>query len=133
MAKVWKKQGLRITVGRALGERLSEGVWRKLDRMLVADARLRGLVSDEPSEEGPRARSRKPRKNRGSGPQRRRARVVLRRIWPKEYPMIDEVSDVDVWDLFSKEYERVEAKAKPSSKHGKPSLHTVLREMGRKD
>jgi hypothetical protein len=58
---------------------------------------------------------------------------VLRRIWRGEYPTIDEVSDVDVWDRFSEEYERVEGKAKPRSKYGKPSLHTVLREMGRKD
>jgi hypothetical protein len=39
MAEVWKKLNLRID--RALGERLSEGVWRKLDRMVIADGAVR--------------------------------------------------------------------------------------------
>src|SRR5262249_21179334 len=41
MAEVSRKRGLRITVDRALGERLSEGVWRKLDRMMRADGAVR--------------------------------------------------------------------------------------------
>lgn len=127
MAEVRRKRGLRITVDRALGERLSEGVWRKLNRMIMADSAVRE------EEATPQSRSRKPRKNRGGGPQRLRARVVLRRIWPEEHPTRAEVSDVDVWDRFSDEYERVEGKAKPRSRYGKPSLDTVLREMGRKD
>lgn len=78
-------------------------------------------------------RSRKPRENRGGGPQRLRARVVLRRIWRQEYPTREVVSDADVWDRFSEAYDRIEGKANPPSKHGKPSLETVLREMGRRD
>jgi hypothetical protein len=94
---------------------------------------LERLGKREPALADVPSRSRKPRKNRGSGPQRRRARVVLRRIWPKEYPTREEVSDADVWDRFSEAYKKIEAGANPPSKHGKPSLHTVLREMGRKD
>jgi hypothetical protein len=97
---------------------------------LVYDARgPRWLLDKRP----PTKRSRKLRKNRGGGPQRLRARVVLQRIWREEYPTRAEVSDVDAWDRFSEEYERIEAKAKSRSKYGKPSFHTVLREMGRLD
>jgi len=84
-------------------------------------------------EAAPQPRSRKPRKNRGSGPQRLRARVVLRRIWPGQYPTKAEVSNVDVLERFSKEYGKVEGRANPRSRYGKPSSDTVLREMGRKD
>jgi hypothetical protein len=100
------------------------------DDLLLFDLRARLLNPEDAGQ--PAKRSRKLRKNRGSGPQRLRARVVLRRIWSKEYPRKDEVSDVDVWDRFSKEYERFEGKARPPSRHGKPSLDTVLREMGRR-
>jgi hypothetical protein len=133
VAKVWKKQSLRITVDRALGERLSEGVWRRLDRMLVADARLRELVPGEPSEEASQPRSRKARKNRGSGSKRLPARVVLRRIWPEGYPTRAEVSDADLWDRFVKEWDRVEGKRPPTKFNKIPSNSTVLRETGRKD
>jgi hypothetical protein len=84
-------------------------------------------------EEASQSRSRKLRKDRGGGPQRLRARVVLRRIWREEYPTRAEVSDVDVLDRFSKEYAKVEGKANCPSKWGEPSPDTVLREMGRKD
>lgn len=132
MAKVWRKRNLIITADGGVKE-LVDGVWRKLNMIVTADGAVRELVDEPSAEEASQARSRRPRKNRGSGPQRRRARVVLRRIWREEYPTIEEVSDVDVWDRFSKEYEKVEGKAKPPSKYGKPSPHTVLREMGRKD
>jgi hypothetical protein len=109
-------------------------VWRKRTNLIVtADGAGTELVSDEPFEEASQSRSRKPRENRGAGPQRLRARVVLRRIWREGYPTRAEVSDVDAWDRFSKEYEKVEGKANPPSRYGKPSLETVLREMGRKD
>jgi hypothetical protein len=81
----------------------------------------------------PQPRSSRKRKNQGSGPQRRRARVVLKRLWPKEYPTEEEVSDVDLLDRFAKEYEKVEGQANPPSKYGKPSPATVLREVGRRD
>jgi hypothetical protein len=101
--------------------------------MLVADARLRELVPGEPSEEASQPRSRKARKNRGSGSKRLPARVVLRRIWPEGYPPRAEVSDADLWDRFVKEWDRVEGKRPPTKFNKIPSNSTVLRETGRKD
>jgi hypothetical protein len=84
------------------------------------------------SDTQPRPRSRK-RRGQGAGPQRLRAHRVLRRLWPQEYPTREEVSNQDLFDRFAKEYEQVESKANLPSKHGMPSLETVLREVGRKD
>jgi hypothetical protein len=101
--------------------------------MLKRSLAKRELVPPAAPAQTAQSRSRKPRENRGGGPQRRRARVVLRRIWREGYPTRAEVSDVDLIDRFASEYERVEGKAKPSSRLGMPSPHTVLREVGRKD
>jgi hypothetical protein len=73
------------------------------------------------------------RRNQGIGPQTRRARVVLKRIYPEEYPTEDEVSDADLYDRFAREYAEVEGKAKPPSRYNRPSLTTVMREVGRKE
>jgi hypothetical protein len=78
-------------------------------------------------------RASKRRRNQGSGPQTRRARVVLKRVYPAGYPTRDQVSDVDLYDRFAKEYEKVEGKANPRSRLAMPSRATVLREVGRKD
>jgi hypothetical protein len=128
MAEVWRKRNLRITVDRALGERLSEGVWTKLNRMVMAD----GAVREK--EATPQSRSSRKRKNQGGGAQTLRARVVLKRMYggPGGYPTRDEVSDVDLYDRFAKEYEKVEGKAKPASKLKMPSREVVMREAGRK-
>lgn len=106
MAKVSKRRGLTITVDRALGERLSEGVWRKLDRMLVADARLGALVSDEPS---------------GRKPQRKPAQeAILRRVREK-YPPNGDVGDSSV----------AEVRRTISSKAFNPTWDSVNRALGR--
>jgi hypothetical protein len=77
-------------------------------------------------------RSRKRREPGTGNTQRRRARVILRRLYGKEYPTEEEVADADLLVRFAEEYERVEGKANPPSKYGKPSDSTVLREVGRK-
>src|SRR5262245_40715154 len=69
----------------------------------------------------PRRPSRKPREDRSGGQQRRRARIVLRRIWPEGYPTRDQVPDVDLQDRFAKEYDKVEGKANPPSRLKMPS------------
>jgi hypothetical protein len=89
--------------------------------------------ADAQSQPQPRASRR--RRDQGSGPQTLRARVVLNRMYggPEKYPPRDEVSDADLLDRFAKEYEKVEGKANPPSKYGRPSKEVVLRETLRKD
>ena len=89
------------------------------------------LLQSEPENSltGPAKASR--RKGGYRGAQRTRARVVLRRIYPGgNYPTDEEVSTPDLWDRFCAEYDRIEGKS--SSKLGRPSKDTVLREVGRK-
>jgi hypothetical protein len=96
-----------------------------------------------PDDASPAKLPAKPSRKRGShyAPQRLRARKVLRRIWPGDYPSRDEVTDADLWDQFCVEYDHVEGKAeaaaiapgKPTSKYGRPSKDTLLRLVGRKD
>ena len=81
----------------------------------------------------PQPRASRRRRNQEVGPQTRRARVVLKRVYPEGYPTRDQVSDVDLYDRFAKEYEKVEGKANPPSRLRMPSPDTVLREVGRKD
>jgi hypothetical protein len=97
----------------------------------AASVELLGALN--PGDAQPQPRASRQRRNQGSGPQRRRARVVLKRLWPKEYPTEEEVSNVDLLDRFAKEYEKVEGKANPPSRLKMPSPDTVLREVGRKD
>jgi hypothetical protein len=91
------------------------------------------VSADAQSQPQPRASRR--RRDQGSGPQTLRARVVLNRLYggPEKYPPRDEVSDADLLDRFTKEYEKVEGKANPPSKYGRPSKEVVLRETLRKD
>jgi hypothetical protein len=111
------------------------------ERRMLADAeRLHadGDASALPSrEEGETAfadaRASRPRRNQGIGAQTRRARAVLKRMYPAGYPTRDEVADVDLYDRFAGEYGRVEGQADPPSRLEMPSRDTVLREVGRKD
>jgi hypothetical protein len=83
----------------------------------------------ENSVPGPAKASR--RRGTYRGAQRTRARVVLRRIYKDgNYPTEEEVSTPDLWLLFCDEYDRGEEKSR--SKLGRPSIETVLREVGRK-
>jgi hypothetical protein len=88
-----------------------------------------------PTESSRASRQRRNQGNQGSGPQTRRARVVLKRIYggPDKYPTREKVPDADLYDCFAEEYEKVEGKAEPKSRWGMPSLEVVLREVGRKD
>jgi hypothetical protein len=87
-----------------------------------------------PADAQSQQRSSRRRKNQGSGPQTRRARVVLKRLYggPEGYPSRDEVSDVDLYDQFANQYASVEGKAHPPSRYPMPSREVVLREVGRK-
>jgi hypothetical protein len=67
----------------------------------------------------------------GQGPQRVRARKVLRRIFGEDYPTEEELSTPDLLKKFRAEYSRMEGGS--PSKPGRPSNETVLREVGRKD
>ena len=97
---------------------------------LEPTVRARSVADDAPAQ--PTKPSRR-RRGGYQGAQRRRARVVLRRLFPKGYPTEEEVSNPDAWVRFCREYERVEAKSLPPSKLGRPSQETMLREMGRQD
>jgi hypothetical protein len=67
------------------------------------------------------------------GAHARRVRVVLRRIYENgDYPSEEELSNSDLDDQFCKEYDNVEGKKQPPSKHGRPSVDTVLRVVGRR-
>jgi hypothetical protein len=99
--------------------------------------------SSPPDDASPAKLPAKPSRKRGSyyAAQRLRARKVLRRIWPGDYPSRDEVTDADLWDQFCVEYDHLEGEAeaaaiatgKPASKYGRPSKDTLLRLVGRKD
>jgi len=81
----------------------------------------------------PRASRR--RRDQGGGTQTLRARAVLKRIWRKEYPTEEQVSSVDLYERFEKEYgeyKKDEAKAGRSSRYPVPSKSVVMREVGRK-
>jgi hypothetical protein len=97
----------------------------------AAVAHQKAAIKPAPAEVQLPRRSRK-RRNQGGGQQTLRARVVLRRMYGAEYPTKEEVSNDDLLDRFDKEYARVEGKANPPSRHGKPSPDTVLREAGRR-
>jgi hypothetical protein len=65
------------------------------------------------------------------GPQIRRARTVLKRLYPDGYPTEEEVPTVDLLASFEAEYDRIEGQQVPPSALGMPSDRTVLREVGR--
>jgi hypothetical protein len=66
-------------------------------------------------------------------PQQFRARKVLDRLFPDGYPATEDVSDVDLLNVFTTEYNEWVKTEKPKSRFGKPSDATVLREVGRKE
>jgi hypothetical protein len=82
-----------------------------------------------------RPRASRRRRDQGGGTQTIRARAVLKRIWPEEYPTEEHVSSVDLYERFEKEfgeYKKDEAKAGRSSRYPVPSKSVVMREVGRK-
>jgi hypothetical protein len=113
MAEVWRKRSLRITVDRALGERLSEGVWRKLDRMTMADGAVRE----------------KPRKARhiGQGFQGSRIEIKLAQLFRDDIPPPEVLSDSELVDLVRKALEKDPKK----TGLGIPHRKTILRQAGR--
>jgi hypothetical protein len=106
------------------------GLWPALES---AQPKQQPSKKHESADARPQPRASKRRRNQRSGPQTRRTRVVLKRMYSEGYPTRDEVSDVDLLDRFAKEYEKVEGKAYPPSRLKMPSLETILREVGRKN
>jgi hypothetical protein len=92
---------------------------------------VKAAVESNPSK---KKKKRSRRKSIYKGPQRIRARAVLRRKFKDgNYPSEAEVSTPDLYDRFGDEYQRVEGKENPPSKYGCPSLDTMLREVGRRE
>jgi hypothetical protein len=95
MAEVSRKRGLRITLDRALGERLSAGVWRKLDRMVTADGAVREEATP-PQKTGKRYR-----------PKSEPAIALLKHLYPPDgCPPRDAVSDSALERAYHEECDR---------------------------
>jgi hypothetical protein len=94
------------------------------------------VFCETPDEIEPSARRSRRRRESG-GTQARRARTVLRRMFPDgNYPSEEELSTPDLRDRFITAYADVEGKesqSSPPSRYGIPSMSTMLREIGRKE
>ena len=95
------------------------------------DSSTRSHVNDEQRSQKDDRQSRR-RADRAAA-QRLRARTVLTRLFPSQvYPLRSKVPDTDLWRSFCDEWDRFEGK-QGVSPNLRPSLSTVLREVGRKD
>jgi hypothetical protein len=89
---------------------------------------LEPLPDSEPTT-GKRSR----RRQRGQGPQTKRARFLLKQLFPDGYPTEGELPNRDLIDKFNEEYlQAIKTKAIKFSKLGPPSEEVILRETGRK-
>src|SRR5262245_15153133 len=81
---------------------------RRLSRQSVDETPPAPSVNPPPAAEPeaqPRPRASR-RRREGGGTQSRRARIILEKMFPDGYPTRDEVSDLELYDQFEKEWKK---------------------------